>query len=148
MNEISKFFILIVLSFLLSNCNTDNEFSDDTDITMYSWKVEHIKDGIWKTKVPKKDYHGNAISSTDYILSFTTDSIFSLSLGINFSGGHYEIESTDIITLYGGFTTEICCDSKFDEKLSALLPEIKTYFVSNNTLILEGDKISIELKKD
>lgn len=141
----SLILIALLTATFLSACKKD--LTSETDITKSEWRVEFIKQGIKKTKTPKKDYHGNSISKSKYILSFTTDSTCMMSYGINQGFGNYEIENIGEIDIEIGGMTEICCDSEFDEELSKLFPKMETYKVMNKKLILEGDNCSIQLEK-
>lgn len=140
-------YILLILftSILLSGCKKD--LTNKTDITNSEWRVEWIKKGIIKKKVPNKDHHGKSITETDYVLNFQNDSIYLLSLGINTGAGKFKIETPGEIEIKSGGETEICCNSNFDDDLSDIFSTIDTYKVEYNTLILNGEDGTIQFEK-
>lgn len=102
----------------------------DIDLTANDWKVEKIR------KSGKLIY-----TSTDstYILEFSSDEAYNLSLDVNACVGLYEIPHKGSIAFQAMACTEICCDSEFAEDLSGLFPKMTGYYVRDNSLHLEGE---------
>ncbi len=141
------FFLLFFPVFLCSSCEKE-DLTDTIDITKFSWKIESITIDGDKSKTPNKDYHGNNISNDNaYKLTFQNDSVFNLYLGINYGGGKFKIPSMGIITFESFGTTEICCDSDFDEDVAKIILLMTSYQVLDDILILKGNNCEIELKK-
>lgn len=102
----------------------------DVDLTANTWKVDKIRTSEQK-----------AFETTDslYILQFTGDGSCFLNLDINTCGSYYELPSAGSILFHTIACTEICCDTKFATELSALVSKMKSYYVRNDRLHLEGE---------
>jgi len=102
----------------------------DVDLTANTWKVDKIRTSEQK-----------AFETTDslYILQFNGDGSCFLNLDVNTCGSYYEVPSAGSIKFQMVACTEICCDTDFATALSALFSKMKSYYVQNNRLHLEGE---------
>ena len=102
----------------------------DVDLTANDWKVDKIRSSGQK-----------AYQSTDslYIFHFNGDGSFYLILDVNTCGSYYEIPNAGNIKFQTVACTEICCDTNFAVDLSALFSKMRSYYVRNNRLHLEGE---------
>ncbi len=142
-------FLLVLFPAIFCNGCKKEDLTDTIDITQFSWKIESITVDGDKTKTPNIDYHGNSISNDNsYKLIFQNDSEFNLDLGINYGGGTFKIPYMGMITFESFGTTEICCDSDFDEDVAKTIVLITSYQVLNDILKLKGSNCEIELKKE
>lgn len=125
---------LVIVGTLSQACQ--KEFID-IDLAANSWRIEGIKKSGQLT-----------FESTEnkYILRFTSDTIYTLSLDVNTCLGLYGIPDQGKIDMNVMACTEVCCDSEFAEELSLLLPKMTRYYSKGEELHFEG-KGKIILKR-
>lgn len=80
-----------------------------------------------------------------YVLNFTDDTTYTLSLDVNNCSGTYRVKSGSRIEFSRAVCTEVCCDSEFARSLVSLLPGMTDYRFDKGYLILKGEG-SIKLK--
>lgn len=88
--------------------------------------------------------------NTPILLTFKRDGSYLLKLDVNSCTGSYAIPVKDSISLQGPGCTKMCCDSPFSEKLTEVLPRVRSYTIEKNTLFLEVSEwglIQLELKE-
>lgn len=141
-----RFIVLIVVIIVAVGCRKD--LTNSTDITQFSWQIKSFTDEGDKSRTPTKNYHGSPIESNQYILTFLSDTAFSLPLGDNFAHGGIEIPSEGAISFNTPtIITERCCDSDFDIQLIETFGKISEYKVLGNYLFFKGENCEIKLKK-
>ena len=102
----------------------------DVDLSSREWQVEKIR------KTGKLIY---TTTDSTYMLTFTSNEVYGLTLDVNSCSGHYEIPQNGKICFQAMACTKVCCDTKFAEDLVGLFPEMNGYFVKDNRLYLEGN---------
>jgi len=84
------------------------------------------------------------------MLTFSSSGNVSLKLEVNGCGSSFVISKPEQIKMDSFICTEICCDSKFSDKLLQMLPQVTSYEVVRNTLRLYVPRwgyIQLELAK-
>ncbi len=80
------------------------------------------------------------------VLEFSDSTKMAGSAGCNRFFGNYIVADKGAITLVpGGFTMMICPDIEFEDKYIKALPEVKTYVVSKEELILKDAEGKLEI---
>lgn len=102
----------------------------DIDLTAKDWKVEMIKENGQLSFTRTEN---------TYILRFTSNTGYNLSLDVNTCMGTYEIPENGDIEMHAMACTKICCDSEFAEDLALLFPKMTGYYGKGEKLYLEGD---------
>ena len=120
-------FFLLILTTLFLSCGKKKTFVDTEGTT---WTVEKLKekgDLTWQ-KAPEK-----------YVLTFVSESLYTLKLDVNICEGEYGIFSGGSIYFSNPGCTYVCCDSPFASLFRDLLSSMKTYYIKNGKLYLEGE---------
>jgi len=119
--------LLFVTGMLGPSCTEENI---DIDLTANSWEVVMIKES------GQLSY-----TNTDntYILHFTSDTEYNLSLDVNACFGQYVLPHQGDIEIQPMGCTKICCDSEFAEALAQLLPKMTGYYSKGEKLYFEGE---------
>jgi heat shock protein HslJ len=120
-------FLIALLSLIMWSCEK-NIF--DVDLKSSSWKVVKIKNQNDSSYIE---------ASESYVLVFSDDATYTLSLDVNNCFGDYEIINNSGINISAMGCTEICCDSEFAENLMQLLPQMTRFYQKGNELIFEGE---------
>ena len=118
---------LLVFQVLFFSCSEKERVVDTKGTT---WRVEKLKeegDLSWQ-KAPGK-----------YILTFVSESLYTLKLDVNICEGEYRVFSGGNIYLSASGCTKVCCDSHFASLFRDLLPSMKEYYVKDSKLYLEGE---------
>lgn len=102
----------------------------DVDLTARDWKVEKIR------KSGKLIY---TTTDSTYILHFSSEEAYNLTLDVNTCVGLYEIKPKGTIAFQAMACTKICCDTEFASDLTALFPGMTGFFVRDNKLYFEGE---------
>lgn len=120
---ISVFFVLSVIS-----CIKEQRIMD-YDITKYKWQVLKIRDA-----------NNSVFSKANevYIMEFLNNEQFELSLDVNRCYGIYKIGDNKAFYAKSIGCTEICCDSKFAEDLTAVFEDAEEYYTTENELHISG----------
>ena len=74
-----------------------------------------------------------------YVMNFTNDTTYTLSLDVNNCSGSYRVKSGSKIEFSGAACTMVCCDSEYATTLVGLLPGITDYRFEAGYLILLGE---------
>lgn len=70
------------------------------------------------------------------VIQFNTDGSYSLKLDINYCGGSFSLTGENGIAISAGGCTKICCDSKFSQKFTEMLPKVISYSIERNKMKL------------
>ena len=68
-------------------------------------------------------------------LIFLKDGTYGLNLDFNGCGGTFKV-SDNSIEISSAMCTQVCCDSKFSEKLVEMLPKVSTYEINGRNMKL------------
>jgi heat shock protein HslJ len=121
--------ILVIFSafIILTSCHKDQV--PDVDNIYHTWEAKTFI-SLESTGYPKNE--NKTIS-----LTFNEDGTYSLKLDINSCGGTFEkSNNNNLIGIEPAFCTEICCDSKFSEKLAIMLHEVTSFNIEGQVLKL------------
>jgi heat shock protein HslJ len=121
----TKILVILIIFIVLIACNKDDEANVDN--LYHSWEAKRFM-SVESVAYPKNE--GKKIG-----LKFFEDGTYGLSLDINGCGGTYKVNENRM-EISSVLCTLICCDSKFSEKLSIMLPKVTTYEISGKTLKL------------
>jgi heat shock protein HslJ len=119
--------LIALLSLIMWSCEKENF---DIDLKSSSWKLVKIKN---------QGDSSYTEASEIYILVFSDDETYTLSLDVNTCFGDYEIINNGKINISAMGCTEICCDSEFAENLISLLHQMTRFDEKGNELIFEGN---------
>jgi hypothetical protein len=78
--------------------------------------------------------------NTIILLTFQKNGSYSLALDVNHCGGSFSSGGNNSVTISNPVCTEICCDSKFSEKLVQMLPQVTSFSFEENKLYLRVPK--------
>ncbi len=70
------------------------------------------------------------------LLTFSKSGTYSLKLDINSCGGSFTMGQNNQLKVESPACTEACCDSKFSEKLAAMLPKVTSFEIEGKILKL------------
>jgi len=129
-----KIFIL-----LLVVCACRKDGASDTRSIYDSWEAKSFM-SIESVAYPKAE-------NKKILLTFDRSGVFSLKLDINGCGGNFTLGQNSQLGMTSPICTEICCDSKFSEKLVQTLSKVTSYTIEGNILKLNVPQWGwIELK--
>lgn len=114
--------ILLLIVFL--SCRED----DDHSGLFQTWEAKEFM-SIESVAYPKN-------ANTKVLLTFNRSGSYNLKLDINSCGGNFATGKSNQIEMETAACTEACCDSKFAEKVAAMLSRVESYEISGNTLKL------------
>lgn len=119
--KVSIVFLLLTLFF---SCRKDDNHS-----SLYqTWEAKEFM-SIESVAYPKNE-------NTIVWLTFQSTGKYQLKLDVNSCGGDFSVGTNNQLEIGSTACTEICCDSKFAEKVAAMLSRVTTYEISGNTLKL------------
>lgn len=116
---------LIVITALCA-CTKDN--SSGTEKLYQTWEAKEFM-SIESVAYPKN-------ANTKVLLTFQSTGKYQLKLDINSCGGNFSVGKNNQLEIGSTACTEACCDSKFSEKVAAMLSKVTTYEISGKTLKL------------
>jgi hypothetical protein len=116
--------IVILSLLLLLSCQKD----DDHSGLFQTWEAKEFM-SIESVAYPKNE-------NTRVLLTFNRSGSYNLKLDINSRGGSFTSGKSNQIEIETAACTEACCDSKFAEKVAAMLSLVNSYEISGNTLKL------------
>ncbi|MBL7965667.1 MAG: META domain-containing protein [Prolixibacteraceae bacterium] len=119
-----KIFAIILLLALVFSCRKD----DDHSGLFQTWEAKEFM-SIESVAYPKN-------ANTKVLLTFNRSGSYHLKLDINSCGGNFATGKSNQIEMETAACTEACCDSKFAEKVAAMLSRVNSYEISGNTLKL------------
>lgn len=119
-----KIFAIILLLALVFSCRKD----DDHSGLFQTWEAKEFM-SIESVAYPKNE-------NTRVLLTFNRSGSYHLKLDINSCGGNFATGKNNQIELETAACTEACCDSKFAEKVAAMLSRVNSYEISGKTLKL------------
>lgn len=114
--------ILLLIVFL--SCRED----DDHSGLFQTWEAKEFM-SIESVAYPKN-------ANTKVLLTFNRSGSYNLKLDINSCGGNFATGKSNQIEIETAACTEACCDSKFAEKVAAMLSRVTSYEISSKTLKL------------
>jgi len=121
--------VMLVLSvWVLVACEPSDNLAQD--LKEKEWEVVSIIE-------PGSSFAEQAENT--YVLNFTDDTTYTLSLDVNHCSGDYRVKSDSKIEFSGAACTEVCCDSEFARTLVRLLPGMTDYRFDSGYLILKGE---------
>lgn len=123
----SKIAWLIVLFLpFMTGCDKDQS----AELAPIRWKLEGLKEknNLFYTKADENLY-----------LEFGSDSTYQLYLSRNSCGGTYSLSDIDHIAFSKPQCTEACCDTEFSLKFASLVPEMRSFNINADQLMLEGE---------
>lgn len=115
---------------MMYGCTDTNDTQNDLEIITGNWEVLSIK------------RNGQVYSETaenSYILEFTSNDAFTLSLDVNNCYGQYALPADGHINFDEIGCTYVCCDSEFAEDLVPILRTVSSYSRLSKILVLMGD---------
>ncbi len=121
----TPFLTLLILSLTLISCNKDEGINSSL---FQTWEAKEFM------SVESAAYPKNA--NTRVLLTFDRSGSYHLKLDINNCGGNFETGNNNQIEIDPTACTEACCDSKFAEKVAAMLSRVTSYEISGKTLKL------------
>ena len=119
-----KIFAIILLLALVFSCRKD----DDHSGLFQTWEAKEFM-SIESVAYPKNE-------NTRVLLTFNRSGSYHLKLDINSCGGNFATGKNNQIEMETAACTEACCDSKFAEKVAAMLSRVNSYEISGKTLKL------------
>jgi len=119
-----KALIFSLILFLALSCRKDEDHSG----LFQTWEAKEFM-SIESVAYPKNE-------NTKVLLTFNRSGSYNLKLDINSCGGSFETGKNNQIEMETAACTEACCDSKFAEKVAAMLSRVNSYEISGNTLKL------------
>lgn len=119
-----KIFAIILLLALVFSCRKDEDHSG----LFQTWEAKEFM-SIESVAYPKNE-------NTKVLLTFNRSGSYNLKLDINSCGGNFAAGKNNQIELETAACTEACCDSKFAEKVAAMLSRVNSYEISGKTLKL------------
>jgi len=119
----TSFLTLLILLALVS-CKKDDAHSS----LFQTWEAKEFM-SIESAAYPKNE-------NTRVLLTFNRSGSYHLKLDINSCGGNFATGKNNQIELESAACTEACCDSKFAEKVAAMLFRVTSYDISDTTLKL------------
>jgi hypothetical protein len=119
-----KISITILLIAFFFSCRED----DDHSGLFQTWEAKEFM-SIESAAYPKN-------ANTKVLLSFNRSGSYNLKLDINSCGGNFATGKDNQIEIESAACTEACCDSKFAEKVAAMLSRVNSYEISGKTLKL------------
>lgn len=115
--------IFLLLTFI--SCNKDEGINS----SLYQiWEAKEFM-SLESAAYPKNE-------NTRVLLTFNSSGTYHLKLDINSCGGNFETGKNNQIEMEPAACTEACCDSKFAEKVAAMLFRVTSYEISGKTLKL------------
>ena len=119
-----KVSIVILLLTLFFSCR-----KDDNDSSLYqTWEVKEFM------SIESVAYLKN--ENTKFLQTFNKTGSYGLKLDINNCGVNYSTVKNNQLEIGSTACTEACCDSKFAEKVAAMLSRVTSYEISGKTLKL------------
>ena len=123
-------YLIIILSIGLISYSCEKGDKDvSIDLSANEWLIVKSK-VVGAKKYDKAD--------NEYVVEFTDDSLFVLSLDVNNCAGYFTILDEGKIIINSPGCTEACCDAKFGEELIQLFPLMTDYYWNGKELIFEG----------
>lgn len=119
-----KIFVVILMLALVFSCRKD----DDHSGLFQTWEAKEFM-SIESVAYPKNE-------NTRVLLTFSRSGSYHLKLDINSCGGNFATGKSNQIEMETAACTEACCDSKFAEKVAAMLSRVNSYEISGKTLKL------------
>lgn len=119
-----KVSIVILLLILFFSCR-----KDDNDSSLFqTWEAKEFM-SIESVAYPKNE-------NTKVLLTFNKSGSYSLKLDINSCGGNFSVGKNNQLEIGSTACTEACCDSKFAEKVAAMLSRVTSYEISGKAMKL------------
>ena len=121
--------VLLVLSvWMFVGCEGSDDLAQD--LKQKEWEVVSIIEPA--SSLPEQ-------AENTYVLNFTDDTTYTLSLDRNNCSGDYRVKRGSKIEFSWAACTLVCCESEYAETLLGLLPGMTDYRFDKGYLILMGE---------
>ena len=117
---------LFICTLSILSCKKDN--IPGTGSLYHTWEAKTFM-SIESVAYPKTE--GKKV-----LLTFNPSGNVGLNLDVNGCGSSFVISKPGQIKMEPFLCTEVCCDSKFSDKLLSMLPQVTSYETVKNTLRL------------
>ena len=121
----TSFLSILILMFTLISCNKDKE---ENSILFSTWEAKSFM-SVESVAYPKNE-------NNKIMLTILPSGTYQLKLDVNSCGGIITWEKNNQLKIDSPACTEACCDSKFSEKLVAMLSKVSSYSIEGQTLKL------------
>jgi len=118
-------FLTALILFTFLACDKDDKANA---ILYHTWEAKEFM-SIESVAYPKNE-------NTKILLTFDPSGTYHLKLDVNSCGGNFATGKNNHLEIESPACTEVCCDSKFSEKLVSMLSKVTTYEISGNLLTL------------
>ena len=118
-------FLTALILFTFLACDKDDKANA---ILYHTWEAKEFM-SIESVAYPKNE-------NTRILLTFYPSGTYHLKLDVNSCGGNFATGKNNHLEIESPACTEVCCDSKFSEKLVSMLSKVTTYEISGNLLTL------------
>lgn len=119
----TSFLTILILTLSFVSCNKDE---GTNSLLFQTWEAKEFM-SIESAAYPKNE-------NTRVLFTFNRSGSYHLKLDINSCGGNFATGKNNQIELESAACTEACCDSKFAEKVAAMLSRVTSYEISGKTL--------------
>ncbi len=126
MRTFPKIVIYFSFLFMLMACQKVNETPPES--LVQTWEVVEFM-SLESVAYPR-------IEGKKIVFTINSDGTYKLQLEFNQCSGTYQTGNEATISIGATSCTEMCCDSKFAERLVQLLPRVESYKIACNTLQL------------
>jgi hypothetical protein len=116
--------VLLVISLIPGSCH-----KDDAPVVIKLYNTWEVKEFISLHSVNYSKDKDNKI-----LLTFNQGETYQLKLDVNTCSGTFVSKVENLIAIDFPACTEVCCDSEFSNKFTALLPSVTSYTIKGNTL--------------
>lgn len=121
----TSFLTILILTLTFVCCSKDEVTNS---LLFQTWEAKEFM-SIESVAYPKN-------ANTKVLLTFNRSGSYNLKLDINSCGGNFATGKSNQIEMETAACTEACCDSKFAEKVAAMLSRVTSYEISGKTLKL------------
>ena len=118
-------FLTALILFTFFACDKDDKANA---ILYHTWEAKEFM-SIESVAYPKNE-------NTKVLLIFNSAGTYQLKLDVNSCGGNFAAGVNNHLEIESPACTEVCCDSKFAEKVAAMISRATSYEISGSTLML------------
>ncbi len=123
-----RIYILNIL-ILLAAVSCEKNEARDADYIFNKWEVVDFMSVESMLYAKENDYNP--------LIEFLKDGTYLLKLDVNSCSGNFELLKNEGIQIASPGCTKMCCDSDFSKKLNEMLPQVESYSIEQNKLILD-----------
>jgi len=121
----TSFLLIVILQFALGSCKRDGGTVGNL---YHTWEAKEFM-SLESVVYPRIE--GNKIQ-----LTFDQSGSYSLKLDINYCNGRFTSGENNQLQILSPGCSKACCDSRFSEKLTTMLPKVTSYSIEGTTLKL------------